>query len=130
MNQHQSDDFEICKLVARDVTVGDVTRPYLFKEISAGDAEELFTGFSIEDPELKRAATKGVRDRLIAACVRRPDHSEFTVEQAKGLPNPVAVEFQRIAQEVNGLSGGEKKSKAANDSGTSSQDDLAEPSES
>lgn len=125
MNTH--DDFEICKLVKRDVTVGDNTREYLFKELSAEDAEDLFQGFAIEDEEKKRAATKGVRNRLIAACVRRTDLSEFTIEQAKALPNPVAIEFQRIAQEVNGLSGGAKKSKDESGSGTSSQDGSAEP---
>lgn len=126
MTQH--DDFEICTVVPRDVTVGDKTRSYGFKELSAGDAEDLFSPFTIADEDKKREATKGLRDRIIAKVVRRSDGSEFTPEQARNLRNPVANEFQRLAMEVNGLSGEEKKSKAANDSGTSSPDDSDPPS--
>lgn len=126
MTQH--DDFEICQIIPRDVTFRDRKVSFGFKELSAGDAEDLFSPFTIEDEDKKREAMKGLRDRIIAKVVRRSDGSEFTPEQARSLPNPVANEFQKLAMEVNGLSGEEKKSKAANDSGTSSPDDSDPPS--
>lgn len=123
-----NDDFESCTTIERDVTVGDVTRKYLFTELNSGDAEDMFGIINSAAADAKTAANKTLRNRIISRCVTRLDGTGFTEEQAAALRAKLALQFQHIAMEVNGFGGVEKKSKAESESGTSSPSDSDAPS--
>lgn len=87
-------------VVSRSVEYRGKTKPMHFRELSAGEAEDLFLGLSA-DPK----ASKGLRDRMIAACVCDAEGKPLMDEaEAAKLPNAFSTVLQSICIEVNGLS--------------------------
>lgn len=87
-------------VVSRDVQYRGKTKALHFRELSAGEAEDLFLGLS-NDPK----ASKGLRARMIAACVCDADGKPLMNEaEAARLPNAFSAALQAICIDVNGLS--------------------------
>jgi len=86
-------------VVARDVKYRGKTKALYFRELSAGEAEDLFLGLA-DDPK----ASKGLRARMIAACVCDGEgNPAMTVDEAAKLPNAFSAALQAICIDVNGL---------------------------
>lgn len=83
----------------RDVKYRGKTKPVHFRELSAGEAEDLFLGVD-SDPK----ASKGLRARMIAACVC-DEHGSPLMDEAEAakLPNAFSAVLQNVCIEVNGL---------------------------
>lgn len=96
-------------VVARDVKYRGKTKTLHFRELSAGEAEDLFLGIA-NDP----SAQKGLRARMIAACVCDAEgHPLMDEAEAAKLPNALSTKLQAICIDVNELSD-EGKAEAKN----------------
>lgn len=84
-------------VVSREITHKGNTRTFHFRELSAGEAEDLFLG-TAEDGKIK----KGTRAKIIAAiwCDEAGEPAATAADVAK-LPNSLAQKLQDIALEVN-----------------------------
>lgn len=86
-------------VVSRDVKYRGKSKAMHFRELSAGEAEDLFLGIG-SDPK----ASKGLRARMIAACACDAEGRPLMDEaEAAKLPNAFSAELQAICIEVNGL---------------------------
>lgn len=95
-------------IVPHDVERKGKTLTFYFAEISAEEAEDLFSGISQTDPK----KNKGLRSRVIATIVRNKDGSRaFTSAEANTLPLWLANKLQEFALQVNSLTGDETAKK-------------------
>jgi hypothetical protein len=122
------DDFESPQTVPVEITIGDKSRTYNVRELSAGEAGDLILPVTQGDDKQKQKAMRGFRKKIIATCITREDGSGLTEDDAEKMRTPLAVKLEKAAMKVNGMAGDEKKSPDVSDSGTSSPSDSAEPS--
>lgn len=86
-------------IVAREIEHKGNSRTFHFRELTAHDTEELFL-----NPAVKNSTNKGLRAKIIAKIVCRPDGSAmFTKEEADTLPNSLATNLQEVCIDINGL---------------------------
>lgn len=86
-------------VVERDVKYRGKSKAYHFRELLAGEAEDLFIDVG-DDAKAKR----GLRSHIIAACVCDANGAAvITSDEAGKLPNSLATALQAVCLEVNGM---------------------------
>jgi hypothetical protein len=96
-------NFETPEIVTREVTIGGNTATYQFRELSELESEKMFD--IMRDGKVDASKSKGLRRRIIAACVKREDGTAISEKEAGEMRTKLAVELQRIALDVNGFGG-------------------------
>lgn len=99
---HGFDEFAAV-VVERTLKVNGKEKKVYVQEISSHLAEELFDLLG-PDGKVDKAKTKGLRSRIIAACIVNADGSPKGDEKAAAeIAVAVANRLQRLAMEVNGF---------------------------
>jgi ribosomal protein L14 len=90
-------------IVERTIKVHGKESKVFVQEISSEVAETLFDILG-PDGKVDKAKSKGLRNRVIAACiVNRDGTPKGTEQEAAKIPVAKANELQRIAMQVNGF---------------------------
>ena len=88
----------------RDIEYKGKTKKFFFRELDAGEAEELFSVFNGLDDKQRAIKSKGFRNKVLAKILcDAAGASTLTAEDAARIPNQLAIQLQKAALEVNGL---------------------------
>ena len=101
---HDIQDFIGQQFQARDIAYKGKTKTFHFRELDAGEAEELFSVFNGLDDKQRAIKSKGFRNKVLAKILcDDAGASNLTPDEAARIPNQLAIQLQKAALEVNGL---------------------------
>jgi hypothetical protein len=110
-------DFAGSQVQDRKIEYKGKTKTFYFRELDAGEAEDLFSIFTGLDDRQRAKASKGFRNKVLAKILCDEDGApNLSVEDAAGIRNQLAVKLMDAALEVNGLDT-KKDEKAGGDEG-------------
>lgn len=97
-------DFVGSQVQERDIEYKGKTKTFYFRELDAGEAEELFSIFTGLDDKQRAIKSKGFRNKVLAKIVCDKNGEPcLTVEDAARIRNQLAIKLMDAAMEVNGL---------------------------
>jgi hypothetical protein len=94
-------DFEAPNTFPVDVTLGDVTKRYLIREIADADVAATFNTSNAKG-EQDRSRVDTFNARVIAKCVSREDGTPITYDQARAFRQPLV---RALVKEILGVHG-------------------------
>lgn len=95
------DDFEAPNGFEREITLHGRTRKYFFTELSDMECRRVFNTLNakgVSDPD--KVATFPAR--AVAACVKRPDGSEITFNEAREMRRPLLDALIKEVLDIHG----------------------------
>lgn len=96
------DDFEAPNVYPTEITVKDKKRVYQICEIAEADANQTFKTTD-KNGNRDPALFATFNQRVIAKCVRREDGSPITLDDVRGMRQPLVMALVKAVLEIHGI---------------------------